>query len=284
MLDHARLLDLRLEPRTCTWDERDVMLYALGIGMCPDGLDRRELRFVTERDLQVLPSFATAICLGAMPGAADLQCDPVRLLHASQGLTLHRPLHPSGRAIVRSAITAAFDKGAKGALVMVETTLTDAADGAALATLNSSMFALDGGGIGGDAGRAPEPAPVPARPPDLSVEITTRPDQALLYRLSGDMNPLHSDPDEARRVGFDRPILHGLCTYGIGMRAILAAFADYHPARIAEYSVRFAAPVFPGETLRFDMWHEGDDVRWEGHVPQRDLVVLRNGTARILPG
>ncbi|MGE4322175.1 MAG: MaoC/PaaZ C-terminal domain-containing protein [Sphingobium sp.] len=286
MLPHDALLALRFEPRSCVWSERDVMLYALGVGMCPDGLDGRELDFVTEWRLRVMPSFATALALNAMPTARDFQCDPVQLLHASQGLTLHRPIPPSGSAVAHSRIVSALDKGARGAVLTVETRLVDAADGAPLATLEGVMFALDGGGIGGPGvsgkGPAASPPAVPDRAPDASVMMTTRPDQALLYRLVGDRNPLHADPDEARRVGFERPILHGLCTYGIGMRAVLATMADYRPERVAAYSIRFAGPVFPGDALCFDLWRDGDIVLLEARVPVRDAVVLRGGVAHLV--
>ena len=283
MLDHDRLLALRFAPRTCTWSEQDVILYALGIGMCPDGMDRRELDFVTEWRLRVVPSFVTAIALKAMPTAADFDCDPVQLLHASQGLTLHRPVPPKGSVIATSRIVAAADKGARGALLSVETLLTDADGGSPLATLMASMFALDGGGIGGPGGTAPSLPSVPDRDPDVSVTVATRPDQALLYRLVGDRNPLHADPDEARRVGFERPILHGLCSYGIGMRVLLSACADYRPERVTDYSLRFAGPVFPGEQLRFDLWRQDDLVHLEACAPERDSIVLRGGLARLVP-
>jgi acyl dehydratase len=157
-----------------------------------------------------------------------------------------------------------------------ETVWTDEA-GEKVATLTGSTFARGDGGFGGPSEGAPEPHQVPDRKPDLSVPFETRPDQALLYRLNGDRNPLHSDPDVAKRAGFPRPILHGLCTYGITCRAVLQEICDYDPSRILSHQVRFSAPVFPGDVITVDLWRDGDVVSFEARVLDRGATVIRNG-------
>jgi acyl dehydratase len=170
-----------------------------------------------------------------------------------------------------------YDKGDKGAVIYSETVLTDAKSGEMIATLTGSTFARGDGGFGGPSEGAPEPHAVPTRAPDLSLDFPTRPDQALIYRLSGDRNPLHADPKIAAIAGFPRPILHGLCTYGITCRAVMQAFADFEPARIKSHQVRFSSPVFPGETITVDLWKDGDVVSFEARIKDRGVVVVRNG-------
>src|SRR6185295_13474388 len=146
-----------------------------------------------------------------------------------------------------------------------------------LATIVASTFARGDGGFGGPSSRQAEPHRMPSRPPDHSVDIDTRPNQALIYRLSGDFNPLHSDPEFAKRAGFDRPILHGMCTYGLSCRAVLQTYADYDPHAFKQHVTRFSAPVFPGETVSFDLWRDGNVVSLEGRVKARNVTVIKNG-------
>jgi acyl dehydratase len=175
-----------------------------------------------------------------------------------------------------------YDKGQKGAIIDTETVLKDAADGAPIVTLTSSIFARGDGGFGGPSEGAPEPHSPPDRAPDLRVELGTRPDQALLYRLSGDRNPLHADPVIAKMAGFPRPILHGLCTYGLTCRAVLQTFAGFRPERIKSHEARFSSPVFPGETLVVDLWRDGEVVSFEAKVPSRNVTVIKNGKTVLL--
>jgi acyl dehydratase len=199
------------------------------------------------------------------------------LVHGEQKIELHQPLASHGRFVAESRTTGVFDKGEnKGALVIVESVWRDEA-GAKVATVTQTNFARGDGGFGGPSQGAPEPHAVPQRAPDLSLDIATRPDQALVYRLSGDRNPLHAEPDSARRSGFPRPILHGLCTYGITCRAVLQAITGYDPAPILSHQARFSAPVFPGDTLTVDLWKDGPQVSFEARVKARDAVVIRNG-------
>jgi len=262
------------------------MLYALGIGLGADPLDERELPFVYEKALKVVPTAATMLSIGGsvsrlspeVPEGLRLSTfDLVKLLHGEQAVVLHRPLPPSGTFTVTSRTVGAYDKGAgKGAVVVNESCWTDD-EGVQVATLTSSVFARGDGGFGGPSIRPPEPHVRPDRAPDLSVDISTRPDQALLYRLNGDYNPLHADPALASRAGFPKPILHGLCTYGLTCRAVLEAIVDYDSDAILSHQVRFSSPVFPGELVTVDFWRDGSVISFEARVKERDVVVVRNG-------
>ena len=244
------VLDQGTKPRTFSYGDKDVMLYALGIGLGADPMDEAELAFVYEKNLKIVPTAATVLA------AANNR--------AAEGRTL-----------------GAWDKGKdKGAVVVNETTWTNE-KGEKAATLTMSMFYRADGGFGGPTEGQPEPHPTPSRAPDLSVDVATRPDQALLYRLNGDRNPLHSDPESAKRSGFPRPILHGLCTYGLTCRAVLASVLDYDADAILSHQVRFSAPTFPGETVSVDIWKDGKDISFEARVKARNVTVIRNGLTRL---
>ena len=189
------------------------------------------------------------------------------------------------RATVAAAkVTDIVDKGPdKGALLFVERTVRDVESGDDLATLRSTTFARGDGGCGGTTETAPAPHPIPARAPDLACDLPTAPNSALIYRLSGDPNPLHASPPVARAAGFDRPILHGLCSWGVAGHAILKSCCDYDPARLRAMALRFSAPVYPGETIRTEMWRDGAIVSFRARVVERDAVVLNNGRAEIAP-
>jgi acyl dehydratase len=260
-----------------SWSERDTMLYALGLGAGADLLDPEELKLVTEFELHAIPTMATVLTLNASP--ANLTgFDYRQAVHGEQSIRMHRPLPVSGSARADSRVLSVHDKGpGKGAVMLFETLLSDAASGEPIATLNSSAFARGDGGFGGPNDPVSAPHAVPDRAPDLSFEMPTRRDQALLYRLSGDYNPLHADPELARSVGFEAPILHGLCTYGIAARAVMKAYTPGDPSRILAHQARFSAPVIPGDVLRVDLWRDGDTVSFEVHAPARGAVVIRNG-------
>jgi acyl dehydratase len=256
------------QPLERTWTERDVLLYALGVGAGAEDPTGAELQFTTENshdiELQVLPTFA--VLMGAGFHGVDIGTfNPAMLVHGEQGITLHALLPTKGTLIATPTVTGIFDKGS-GALVVGETSATDAASGELLFTSRMSAFIRGEGGFGGERGpaasssaAAPAAPPVPERAPDHSVTQSTRTDQALLYRLSGDRNPLHSDPWFAAQAGFDRPILHGLCTYGFTGRALLATICDSDPARFRSMDARFSRPVLPGDTLTVEMWRLDDD-------------------------
>ncbi len=279
------ILDQGTKPRAFRYGDKDVMLYALGVGLGSDPLDEAELPFVYEKGLKVLPTAATVLAAGAgrgepsprKPGHRESAPNFLMLVHGEQKVELHRPLPASGAFTAESRTIGAYDKGKdKGAILVNQTTWTDDA-GERVATLTSSSFCRADGGFGGPADGAPEPHRVPDRKPDLTVDIPTRLDQALLYRLNGDRNPLHSDPESARRSGFPRPILHGLCTYGITCRAVLQAITDFDPDQILSHQARFSAPVFPGETISVDLWRDGKAISFEARVGAREVKVIRNG-------
>jgi acyl dehydratase len=282
------ILEEQYAPAPVRYTDKDVILYALGIGLGADPMDADELPFVYEKALKVMPTAATV--LGGADVISDFRPTPTlppgrrvstpnmtMLVHGEQKLELHRPL--PGRGVFTSQVRTLgiWDKGpGKGAVLYQETNWTDA-DGEKVLTLTSGVFFRGDGGFGGPTEGAPEPHATPTRAPDVTVEIPTRPDQALLYRLNGDRNPLHSDPDFARQAGFERPILHGLCTYGITCRAMLQAWCGFDPARIASHQVRFSSPVFPGDTLAVDMWRDGSVISFEVRVPARGVTVIKNG-------
>ncbi len=265
-----------------SYGPRDCMLYALGVGFGADPLDGAELPFVFEEpELKVLPSMAAVLAgpgFWARDPAAGL--DWRRFLHVEQEVVLHRPLPASGTIHARARITRIADKGeGKGALIFLERVLRDGEG--PVATVRVVNLARGNGGCGGDAGPTPQPHPLPERCPDHAFETEIDARAALIYRLSGDPNPLHADPQIARQAGFSRPILHGLCSFGIATRAVLATFCAYEPARLASIGLRFTAPVYPGERLKFHLWRDSDVVSFRAIVPQRDVVVLDHGRAEL---
>ncbi|HEX4709836.1 MaoC/PaaZ C-terminal domain-containing protein [Phenylobacterium sp.] len=283
------ILDQKTAARTFTYGDKDVMLYALGIGLGHDPLNETELAFVYEKGLKVVPTAATVLAaVGGRParGADEVEQKPghrpsqinyLMVVHGEQKVELHKPLPTSGTFTAQGRTIGAFDKGKdKGAVIVNETIWTDEA-GEKVATLTGSTFARGDGGFGGPSEGQPEPHQIPTRKADLSVDIATREDQALLYRLNGDRNPLHSDPESAKRSGFPRPILHGLCTYGITCRAVLQAITGYDPEQILSHEVRFSAPVFPGDTITVDLWKDGKVISFEARVKERNATVIKNG-------
>jgi acyl dehydratase len=276
-MNYDHLMSLRLEGERHDYTDRETLLYALGIGMGRDPLDEQELDYVYERGaLKTVPTLATVLARSAL--LRNCGFDYTKVLHGEQRLVLHRPLPPAGSLLADSRVVAAYDKGPdKGAVILTETKVRQAADDAPLFTLGSTTFARGDGGFGGPAGSGPEPHRLPERAPDLVCALATRPDQALLYRLSGDRNPLHADPALARRAGFPAPILHGLCTYGTACRAVLQSVCGYDHTRIAGFDVRFSSPVYPGETILTEIWVDGATVSFRCRVPAREALVINNG-------
>ena len=279
---YPAILDLKSDEETVAWKDRDAMLYALGIGLGSDPLNADELPFVFENGLKAVPTFATILAMTEGYGRliARSGINFARVVHGEETVELHRTLAPEGEARVTSRVAAVYDKGDKGAVMIVETTIKDKG-GDAIAILRASIFARADGGFGGPSEGEAVPHKVPDRPADLSLDFPTRPDQALLYRLSGDRNPLHADPAFAKMVGFDRPILHGLCTFGITCRAVMQAYTGFDPAGVKSHQARFSAPVFPGETVGVDLWRDGDVVSFEARVRARDTVVIKNGKSVV---
>ncbi len=258
-IDPARAV--AAEPRSAeiSWDRKDVQLYHLGLGAGIPATDPDELRYTLESRLHVLPSFATVAgagqsFVGGLRGPG-LDIDLASVLHGGQSVRLHRPIPVHGTAVSTSKVAAVYDKG-KAAVLVLRTEAAD--DDGPLWTNDSQIFVRGEGGFGGDRGPSVR-TELPAREPDKTVEKHIREDQALLYRLSGDLNPLHADPSFAARAGFDRPILHGLCSYGMTLKAVVDTLLDGDVTRVGSYSTRFAGVVFPGETLRIRMWHCVED-------------------------
>ncbi|MFJ7082064.1 MaoC/PaaZ C-terminal domain-containing protein [Streptomyces griseus] len=263
---------LAAEPRRAEidWNHKDVQLYHLGLGAGIPATDPDELRYTLESRLQVLPSFATVAGAGTAAfggmGAQGIDVDLAAVLHGGQSVRVHRPIPVTGRAVQTSKVAAVYDKG-KAAVIVLRTEAAD--DDGPLWTNDAQIFVRGEGGFGGERGPSDRLAP-PDRDPDRTVERTIREDQALLYRLSGDWNPLHADPAFAELAGFDRPILHGLCTYGMTLKAVADTLLDGDVSRIAAYRTRFAGVVFPGETLRIRMWTEDGRVRVTVTAADRD--------------
>jgi acyl dehydratase len=258
-----------------TW--KDAVLYALGVGAKADELD-----FLYEgRGPKVLPTFAVVPSFASMIAvSADLGANPVMIVHGEQSIRLHRPIPPEGKLSTTSEVKGIYDKG-KGALCVVEAKTVDE-KGAPLFDNVFSIFVRGAGGFGGERGPEAVKADPPAdRAPDFEVVEATTPEQALLYRLSGDLNPLHADPGFAKMAGFDRPILHGLCTFGHAGRAILRGAAGGDPTRLVGFSARFAGVVFPGDTLTTRGWRIEANRYVVTTSTQDGRVVLSNAVAEL---
>jgi acyl dehydratase len=275
------LLRVSLCDRAVSYELRDALLYALSVGFGRDPLDALELPFVFERnDLRVVPTLAIPVSsLGLLK---ETGVDMSGVLHVRQSLELHRPLAASASLLVDSRVSFVFDRGeGRGALVGINTTARDAADGVPIFATTMTVLARKDGGFGGPAGETPPYHPIPDRAPDHTVSLKTRGDAALLYRLMGDFNPIHADPQLAQRAGFERPILHGLCTYGIAARAVILRACAGSVERIKELDARFSAPVIPGDEIVTDLWIDDDHVAFCCRVPERNAKVIDNGYARI---
>ena len=270
-------LGAELDPVEFSWTSSDVQLYNLALGAGHDPMDPRELRYLTDGTPQVLPTFssvaasfhATEAPAVSFPG---IEIELSRVLHASEAVTVPAPLPPSGAGRAVTRITEIWDKG-KAAVIFNETTVVDPG-GKTLWTVKRSIFARGEGGFGGDRGPSTS-SETPERAPDFEVAIPVLPQQALLYRLCGDRNPLHSDPEFAAGAGFPRPILHGLCTYGMTCKAIVDTVLDADVTRVTSYGARFAGVVYPGETLKASIWQDGNRFSAMVTAPSRgDETVL----------
>jgi acyl dehydratase len=282
-MDLAALRAHRFEPRRMRYGCKDTILYALSVGVGEDPLDARQLRFTYEKGLVALPTMAAVL---AHPGAwianPAFQVNFLKLLHGEQNLTVHHSLPAEGEIEATYRIPAVSDKGdGKGALVYFEKVLTDVATGQKLCTVAATLFLRADGGCGGF-GVAPPPLPAePAGPPSFTADLKTSVGAALLYRLNGDLNPIHVDPAAAASAGFQRPILHGLCTYGIVGYLLTRTLCGNDPQRLRSLGARFTSPVYPGETIRVEGTQVDGRVHFRALVPSRDQVVLSQGLASI---
>lgn len=262
---------------------QDVALYNFSVGLGQDPMDEKQLDFVYEPRLKTMPSMP--VVLGS-PGFwsrnPDTGIDWIKIVHGEQGLILHRPLPTEGEIIGRSRVTGLVDRGGgKGALMYSEREVFSAATGEKLATLTSTSFLRGDGGYGGPSDPVKQPHAEPDRAPDATLDLATRPEQALVYRLNADLNPLHIDPQIAKAAGFPRPILHGLCTFGTVCHALLRSLCGYDVARFGRMDLRFSSPVFPGETIRTEIWNEPGGAAFRARVVERDKVVVSNGLFRF---
>ena len=283
-IDLATALGATLPAREFSWTPTDVQLYHLGLGAGARPTDPAELAYLDDRAPQVLPTFATvAPTLGetepprvSFPG---IEIDLAKVVHGHQEVEVHKPIPATGKAVSVGRIAEIWDKGAN-AVIVQEHTVTGS-DGEPLWTVRSSIFAKGEGGFGGERGPSTR-AELPDRAPDAELLTPTMPQQALLYRLSGDRNPLHSDPEFARGAGFPAPILHGLSTYGTVCKAITDALLDSDATRVAGFRAKFAGVLYPGETLRTKVWREGDQLIAVVTVVERDdAPVLSDVALRI---
>ncbi|MGH9246871.1 MAG: MaoC/PaaZ C-terminal domain-containing protein [Acidimicrobiales bacterium] len=282
-IDIDKVVGAEIPGSVTEWGPDQVILYHLGLGAGAPPTDPGELAYTYEPRLKVLPSFGVIPVSGMLLGMAGLEglsFNPMMLLHGEQDLVLHRPLPTVAKVENTGRIPAVYDKG-KGALVILETE-TREVGGEPLCTNRFSAFIRGEGGFGGE--RGPEPGnAAPERAPDLVVESPTLPQQALLYRLNGDKNPLHADPEMARLGGFDTPILHGLCSFGIVCKAAVDHALDGDVNRVGRYQARFSGVVFPGETLTTSMWREGDKVLISATTKERDRAVITNAAITVNP-
>lgn len=276
-----KLLSKQFTPLDHALTARDCMLYALGIGVGLRPELPADLQFCYEAGLKVFPSIVNVISHpGGWVREPELEIDWIKLLHGEQAFEIRTPLQPGKTYVGSYQIDNVIDKGAgKGALLYMTKTLRESGRDDVVATVTSTYFLRGDGGCGGTTTQAPVLPAVPERAPDLSVSLPILPQAALIYRLSGDYNPIHADPVLARKAGFDRPILHGLCTLGIATRAIVQTCCEDQADRLKSLALRFTSPLYPGETLVTDVWRDGKDVSFRARVAERDVVVLNNGRA-----
>lgn len=285
-IDYQTLLNRSFAPVEHSFSARDSMLYALSLGMGSDPVDPRQLPYVFEERQRAFPTLPMILGYpGFWAREPDTGIDWRRLVHAEQSMVLHRPLPVAGTVIGHNRITQIIDKGReKGALLYQERRVVEAVTGEHLATVNQVSMLRGDGGFGGPSGPVPPPHALPEREADGVCDLITLPQSALFYRLNGDYNPLHVDPAVAEGAGFERPILHGLCTLGVAAHGLLRGVLDYDDSRITGLGVRFSAPFYPGETLRTQFWIDADRVSFRSLSLERGVTVLNAGHMTLSPG
>lgn len=294
MIDYAGLMDWQFPVVEHRYTADDSMRYALALGLGEDPMDAQQLQYVNDTAAGTPLALPTMAVVLGFPGSwmqdPATGIDFTKIVHGEEELTLHQPLPAAGTVLAQHRVVAIVDKGeGRGAVITYDKELRDQASGALLATVRHATFARGNGGFSARDGRADASPPAPPKPPtgtpDRVLEIRTLPQQALLYRLCADRNPLHSEPAVAQAAGFARPILHGLCTYGIAGRAILAAWCAYRPERLKNLFARFSSPVFPGETIRMEMYAGANagEISFRAIALERGVTVLDAGRAQISP-
>ena len=280
-IDPSKALGAELGEGQTSYTKDQVILYHLGVGAGHPPTDPNELEYTYEKNLKVLPSFGVIPTFGSMGNLGSvpgLEFNFATLLHGEQDLEVHQPIPPEATITNKARIAEIWDKG-KAALVVLQVDSTDES-GQPLFTNRFSLFLRGEGGFGGEPG--PKAGNVaPEREPDGVVEHQSLPQQALLYRLSGDKNPLHADPEFAKMAGFDRPIIHGLCSYGISCKAIVDAVLGGDVTKVARYQARFAGVAFPGETYVVSYWQEGDSILFEAKSKERDAKIISNAAITV---
>lgn len=282
-IDYEKLINRKIPEVEQRLTRRDTMLYALGVGLGADPCDENQLSFVYEENLIALPTMAIVL---ASPGPwhhnSETGITRTHVLHGEQGFVIEKPLPVEGTLVSLTEVTGVVDKGKdRGALIMTRCTVREKESRSILCTLTSTTYCRADGGFGGPSGPVKQPHPVPERRPDFTCDLPTLPQAALIYRLSGDYNPLHANPAYARKAGFKMPILHGRCTFSVAGHALLKACCGYDATKLRSMEGRFSSPVYPGETIRTEMWVDGRIVSFRSTVPARDVTVLNNGRAEI---
>ena len=279
-INYDEIMSLKSENIEISYTDKDSILYGLGVGLGNDPMNMDELKYVYENGQIALPSMATNFQYhSSLLMSANLNF--IMVVHGEQKLSIINPIPVSGEFVADMKVINCFDKGAsKGAIVEVETTVKLKSDGTEICKLISTTFARGDGGFCGPES-PPQKVYEPEGTPDIVDEITTKPDQALIFRLSGDYNPLHSDPNFAKAAGFPKPILHGLCTYGVACRSIVKTACDKDVKKLKSFNCRFSSPVFPGETIVTEMWKNGNIINFQSKVKERDKIILKNGVSEI---
>lgn len=286
MIDYKLLVGKTVDERETQFRVEDTILYALSIGFGADPTDLQQLRYVYEENIEALPCMSLVL---GYPGFwlkdPQYQMDWPKMLHAEEAFEIHAPLPVAATVTAKTVLTQIIDRGKeKGAYLYSTKEVRTKENSQLLATVHSATVARGDGGFDGPTGPVQKPVEIPSRAPDLVCDLPSLPQQALFYRLCGDMNPLHADPAIARKGGFERPILHGRCTMGIAQHAIIKSCCDYQASRLRAMRVRFTAPFLPGETLRTSIWQDGSQVFFTATSLERGVTVLNNGRAEIGPG
>ena len=279
-INYDEIMSMTSENVEISYSDKDSILYSLGVGLGNDPMNLAELKYVYENSQVALPSMATNFQYHS-PLLLKANINFILVVHGEQKLSFSNPLPVSGDFISNAKVIGCYDKGAgKGAIIDVETTINLKKDNTEICKLVSTTFARGDGGFGGPESPKNEIFK-PEGDPDFVHEIKTKPDQALIFRLSGDYNPLHSDPNFAKTAGFEKPILHGMCTYGIACRSVVESVCEGDAKRLKKFDCRFSSPVYPGETIVTEMWKNGSKVYYQSKVKERDKIVIKNGVSEI---
>ena len=279
-INYDEIMNLTSENVEISYSDKDSILYSLGIGLGNDPMNLNELKYVYENSQSVLPSMATNFQYHS-PLLLKTNINFIMVVHGEQRLSITNALPVSGDFIANAKVIGCYDKGpARGAIIEVETSVKNKKNNEEICKLVSTTFARGDGGFGGPVSPKKEIF-IPDGEPDYVSEVSTKPDQALIFRLSGDYNPLHSDPNFAKAAGFEKPILHGMCTYGIACRSLVDKICENDASKLKRFDCRFSSPVYPGETIITEMWKKDKMIYFNSKVKERDKLVLKNGVSEI---